>query len=51
MDNLKIAFYVSRYESEEIQTPPSLQYLAGFLIEKKYLKKIILFFQIPMMKY
>lgn len=33
MKYAKIAFYVSRFEDEEIQTPPSLQYLAGYLLE------------------
>ena len=33
---MKIALYTSRYDgSENIQNPPSLQYLAGCLIEKK----------------
>lgn len=39
MKALRIAFYVSRYKDEEIQTPPSLQYLSGFLIAKDLLKE------------
>jgi anaerobic magnesium-protoporphyrin IX monomethyl ester cyclase len=39
MEQLKIAFYVSRYSGEEIQTPPSLQYLSGYLIAHNLLKE------------
>lgn len=31
---LKVALYVSRYEEGDVQTPPSLQYLAGYLVGK-----------------
>lgn len=44
MKKIRIAFYVSRYKDEEIQTPPSLQYLAGFLISKNLLKEENLLF-------
>lgn len=44
MKSLKIAFYVSRYKDEDIQTPPSLQYLSGFLIAKNLLEEQNLIF-------
>jgi radical SAM superfamily enzyme YgiQ (UPF0313 family) len=44
MTDIKIAFYVSRYKDEEIQTPPSLQYLSGYLIAKNILKEKNLIF-------
>ena len=44
MREIRIAFYVSRYQDEEIQTPPSLQYLAGYLLAKNFLLKNNLLF-------
>jgi radical SAM superfamily enzyme YgiQ (UPF0313 family) len=31
---MKIAFYVSRFKEDTVQTPPSLQYLGGYLLDK-----------------
>jgi radical SAM superfamily enzyme YgiQ (UPF0313 family)/predicted SAM-dependent methyltransferase len=36
---MKIVLYVSRYPEENVLTPPSLQYLAGYLIAKKLVKE------------
>jgi hypothetical protein len=44
MKSLRIAFYVSRYKDEDIQTPPSLQYLSGFLIANNLLEEQNLIF-------
>lgn len=36
---MRIALYVSIYPGQEIQTPPSLQYLAGYLLKNELLQE------------